>query len=88
MNFSELFKQSGQLCRFSPDGKYLVTPKIVLILLSVNRLTCPASCMHFITTGLLIHLSDPPGRARNFFGKGLGGYLGLHGFRITKSTPQ
>ncbi|XP_064642876.1 WD repeat-containing protein WRAP73-like [Lineus longissimus] len=23
MNFSELFKQSGQLCKFSPDGKYL-----------------------------------------------------------------
>ena len=26
MNFSELFKQSGQLCQFSPDGQYLVSP--------------------------------------------------------------
>lgn len=25
MNFSELFRQSHQLCRFSPDGKYLVS---------------------------------------------------------------
>lgn len=25
MNFSELFKLSGQLCKFSPDGKYLVS---------------------------------------------------------------
>ncbi|KAK6176062.1 hypothetical protein SNE40_014418 [Patella caerulea] len=25
MNFSELFHQSGQLCRFSPDGKYLAS---------------------------------------------------------------
>jgi hypothetical protein len=25
MNFSESFKLSGLLCRFSPDGKYLVS---------------------------------------------------------------
>lgn len=25
MNFSEVFKLSGQLCKFSPDGKYLVS---------------------------------------------------------------
>lgn len=25
MNFSEVFKLSSQLCRFSPDGKYLVS---------------------------------------------------------------
>ncbi|CAG5130272.1 unnamed protein product [Candidula unifasciata] len=25
MNFSELFRQSSQLCRFSPDGKYLAS---------------------------------------------------------------
>lgn len=24
MNFSELFRQTSQLCKFSPDGKYLV----------------------------------------------------------------
>jgi len=30
MNFSELFKQSGHLCRFSPDGKYLVSYFICL----------------------------------------------------------
>lgn len=24
MNFSEVFKQSNQLCKVSPDGKYLV----------------------------------------------------------------
>lgn len=25
MNFSEVFKLSNQLCKFSPDGKYLVS---------------------------------------------------------------
>lgn len=25
MNFSELFKQTNQLCKFSPDGRYLVS---------------------------------------------------------------
>lgn len=25
MNFSEVFKLSSQLCKFSPDGKYLVS---------------------------------------------------------------
>ena len=25
MNFSELFRQSNQICRFSPDGKYLAS---------------------------------------------------------------
>lgn len=25
MNFSEVFKLSGLLCKFSPDGKYLVS---------------------------------------------------------------
>lgn len=25
MNFSETFKLSGQLCKFSPNGKYLVS---------------------------------------------------------------
>lgn len=25
MNFSEVFKQSNQLCKVSPDGKYLVS---------------------------------------------------------------
>ena len=25
MNFSELFRQSNQICKFSPDGKYLAS---------------------------------------------------------------
>ncbi len=25
MNFSDLFKQTGQLCEFSPNGKYMVS---------------------------------------------------------------
>lgn len=25
MNFSELFRQSSQICEFSPDGKYLAS---------------------------------------------------------------
>ena len=37
MNFSDLFKQSTQLCEFSPDGKSLVSylarlPRLVIIL--------------------------------------------------------
>ena len=28
MNFSEVFKQSNQLCRVSPDGNYLVSHKM------------------------------------------------------------
>ena len=44
MNFSELFRQSSQLCKFSPDGKYLVTNvnnsvipyKILLFLLGID----------------------------------------------------
>jgi len=25
MNFSDLFRQSSQICEFSPDGKYLAS---------------------------------------------------------------
>ncbi|KAI0238144.1 WD repeat-containing protein WRAP73 [Lamellibrachia satsuma] len=39
MNFSELFKQSGHLCRFSPDGKYLANAvQYRLIIREVNTL--------------------------------------------------
>lgn len=28
MNFSEVFKQTNQLCKVSPDGKYLVSKSV------------------------------------------------------------
>lgn len=39
MNFSEVFKHSNQLCRFSPDGKYLATcVQYRLVVRDVNTL--------------------------------------------------
>ena len=31
MNFSESFKQSGHLCKFSPDGKHIVSSFLIVV---------------------------------------------------------
>uniref|UniRef100_A0AAY4CTU6 WD repeat containing, antisense to TP73 n=1 Tax=Denticeps clupeoides TaxID=299321 RepID=A0AAY4CTU6_9TELE len=53
MNFSELFKQTNQLCRLSPDGKYLATcVQYRLVVRDVNTLqilhlyTCLDQVLH------------------------------------------
>lgn len=40
MNFSESFKLSGLLCRFSPDGKYLVSRGALGVEPKRGRATC------------------------------------------------
>jgi len=40
MNFSDVFKQTSQLCRFSPDGVYLVLC-LYLNVVTVTALVVP-----------------------------------------------
>lgn len=44
MNFSELFRQSSQICKFSTDGKYLVSRMVVLFMCNVVNAISAENC--------------------------------------------
>ena len=49
MNFSELFRQSNQICKFSPDGKYLASVvefRLVVRDVATFQVSCWVDCVN------------------------------------------